>query len=54
MSIPPVHAIKDFLQPLGRPPLKSEIETLSRSVLLSEQDVNYWIKHLETVSQNRK
>lgn len=54
MSIPPPQAIKEFLQPLRRPPLESEIETLCRSVLLSEQDVKYWIEHLETVSQNRK
>lgn len=45
MSIP----IKEFLQPLGRPPLKSEVETLSRSVLLSEQDVNYWIEQFHKI-----
>ena len=49
MPTPPSHAIKEFVQHLDRPPL-----ALSQSVLLSEQDVKFWIAHLETVSQNRK
>ena len=54
MSTPPAQAIKEFLQHLGRQPLETEVRTLAQSVLLSEQDVKFWIAHLEAVSQNRK
>lgn len=54
IAAPPSQIIKEFLQAIARPPLESEIATLSQSVLLPEQEVKFWIEHLETVSRNRK
>lgn len=51
---PPSTQLKEFFSRFGSEPPENELKLIASKCLLPEDDVLMWLKHLQTITENRK